>query len=125
MIIPYEVSIEISKIDDELSNWLKESDIKVYPVDEEVQQCLIDIYSFNPAHTKLIDNTKNRSLADPWFIAHAKKENAIVVTKENKVTQTGTDKIKIPNVCENMGIEWINDFQFIEEINIKFSCKIE
>jgi hypothetical protein len=62
-------------------------------------------------------------LADPWVIAHAMKEKAIVVTKESKVT-TSTDKIKIPNVCENMGVECINDFRFIEEMNIKFFCKM-
>jgi hypothetical protein len=122
--IPYEVSKEIIKTDDALSKWLKKSDVKILSVDEDVQKCLIEMYNFNPAHSKLVDNTKGRSLADPWVIAHAMKEKAVVVTKENKVT-TSTDRIKIPNVCENMGIEWIDDFQFITETNIKFFCKIE
>ncbi|WP_083847963.1 DUF4411 family protein [Cecembia lonarensis] len=33
-------------------------------------------------------------------------------------------KIKIPNVCDNVGIRWINDFQFIEELDIKFQCSL-
>jgi len=123
LFIPYEVNKEIIKTDDALSKWLKKSDVKVLQPDEDVQQCLKDMYSFNPLHIKLVDSSKGRSLADPWVIAHAMKEKAVVVTKENKVT-TSTDKIKIPNVCENMGIEWIDDFQFIAETNIKFSCKI-
>jgi hypothetical protein len=122
--VPYEVSNEINKTDDELSKWLKKSNINIYQVDENVQQCLRDLFAFNPSHLKLVDNTKNRSLADPWVIAHAMKEKAVVVTKEYKVTKTDSNKIKIPNVCENMGIEWINDFQFIEELRIKFFCKI-
>ena len=71
-----------------------------------------------------MDNTKNRSLADPWVIAHAIKNKSIVVTKEEKIATPTSKRIKIPNVCDNMGIKWINDFQFIEELNIQFSCKL-
>jgi hypothetical protein len=63
-------------------------------------------------------------LADPWIIAHALKEGAVIVTKEVKET-TNTTRVKIPNVCENMGVPWINDFQLIEALNIQFSCRIE
>ena len=77
-----------------------------------------------PTHKNLVDNTKQRSLADPWIIAHAINENAIVVTKEEKVTAINTNRIKIPNVCENMGVPWINDFDLIERLNIRFSCGI-
>lgn len=61
-------------------------------------------------------------MADPWVIAHALYENATVVTKEEKVTALDSHKVKIPNVCDNMGIRWINDFELIEELGIKFSC---
>jgi hypothetical protein len=64
------------------------------------------------------DNTKARSLADPWVIAHALRENATVVTKEEKATAINTSKIKIPNVCEKMNVFWINDFQLIVELGI-------
>ncbi|HTQ67037.1 MAG TPA: DUF4411 family protein, partial [Puia sp.] len=76
-------------------------------------------------HKYLVDNTKQRSLADPWIVAHALKENACVVTKEEKVTAPNTTRIKIPNVCENMNIRWINDFEFVEELNIQFSCRLK
>ena len=89
-----------------------------------VTQNLTKIYSANPVHQYLVDNTKQRSLADPWVIAHALNENACVVTKEEKVTAPGTNRIKIPNVCDNMGVRWLNDFQMIEELGIRFSCTI-
>ncbi|HRG07967.1 MAG TPA: DUF4411 family protein, partial [Cyclobacteriaceae bacterium] len=69
--------------------------------------------------------TKSRSLADPWVIAHAMKENATVVTKEEKITAVNTTKIKIPNVCDNMKVRWINDYKFVEELNIRFTCSIK
>lgn len=60
--------------------------------------------------------------ADPWVITHAINENAVVVTKEEKLTALNSRKVKIPNVCDNMGVRWINDFKIIEDLGIKFSC---
>lgn len=123
--MPEMVYDEIVRTDDDLSRWLKKSKIPIKKIDEGVTKCLKDIYSADPNHKFLVDNTKARSLADPWVIAHALKENAIVVTKEEKVTKSNTTKIKIPNVCDKMNVSWINDFQLIEELGIKFKCEIE
>ena len=123
--MPEMVYGEIVRTDDYLSKWLKSSKISIKKIDEQVTKCLKDIYSADPNHKYLVDNTKARSLADPWVIAHALRENAIVVTKEEKVTALNSTKIKIPNVCDKMNVSWINDFQFIEELGIKFKCEIE
>jgi len=123
--VPQNVFEEITKTEDDLTNWLKDSKIPIKEVDGEVANCLRDIYAANPLHKYLVDNTKQRSLADPWVIAHALKEKACVVTKEEKVTAPNTTRIKIPNVCENMNIRWINDFEFVEELNILFSCRLK
>ena len=123
--LPEMVSEEILRTDDDLSQWLKTSNIPIRKIDENVTNCLKSIYSANPIHKFLVDNTKARSLADPWVIAHAINEGAIVVTKEEKVTAINSKRIKIPNVCENMDNEWMNDFKMVRELNIKFSCRIE
>ena len=120
--IPEMVFEEIIRTEDDLSKWLKQSGIPITKISGPVTILLQKIYSFNPIHKNLVDNTKARSLADPWVIAHALHENAIVVTKEEKVTALSSNRIKIPNVCDNMGIRWINDFQLIDELNIKFTC---
>lgn len=122
---PEMVYDEIVRTDDNLSKWLKKSKIPIKKIDEQVTKCLKDIYSADPNHKFLVDNTKARSLADPWVIAHALRENAVVVTKEEKVTALNSTKIKIPNVCDKMKVSWINDFQLIEELGIKFKCEIE
>ena len=122
--IPEMVYEEITRTEDSLSQWLKTNEIPVRKIDKAVTECLQNIYLKDPLHKFLVDNTKARSLADPWVIAHAMKEKATVVTKEEKVTALSSRRIKIPNVCENMGIRWINDFQLIEELNIRFSCSI-
>lgn len=123
--IPEMVYDEIVRTDDDLSKWLKSSKIPIKKIDEQVTKCLKDIYSADPNHKFLVDNTKARSLADPWVIAHALRENAVVVTKEEKVTTLNSMKIKIPNVCDKMNVSWINDFQLVEELGIKFKCEIE
>ena len=122
--LPEMVFKEITRTDDDLSKWLKKSSIPEYKIDGHVTECLRKIYANNPEHEKLVDNTRQRSLADPWVIAHALKEGAILVTKEEKITAANTTKIKIPNVCDNMGVLWINDFQLVEELNIRFFCRI-
>ena len=122
--IPQMVNEEIIRTDDDLSKWLKKSSISVLEIDANVTNLLKIIFAADPSHKNLVDNTKQRSLADPWLIAHAINENAIIVTKEEKVTAANSSRIKIPNVCDNMGVPWINDFQLIDKLNIQFSCKI-
>jgi glyoxylate utilization-related uncharacterized protein len=118
-----EVYKEITRTEDDLSKWLKASKIPVRKIDSNVTRCLQEIYAKDPTHKMLVDNTKNRSLADPWVIAHAMNEHAVVVTKEEKITALNSPKIKIPNVCDNMGIVWMNDFEFLSELNIRFNCE--
>ncbi|MGD9639603.1 MAG: DUF4411 family protein [Alphaproteobacteria bacterium] len=122
--LPEAVKEEITRTEDELSIWLKKSSIPIQKIDEEIIKNWQKIIEVNPLHKLLVDNVKGRSLADPWVISHAMKMNATVVTKENKETAYNSKRIKIPNVCENIGLRWINDFEFIEEVNIKFSCHL-
>lgn len=122
--IPVEVADEIHKTQDALSAWLKGSSIPTYRTDGQVTQCLNAIYRKDPSHKRLVDSIQQRSLADPWVIAHAMRNNAVVVTKENMELVT-SKRIKIPNVCANMGIRSINDFEFIAELGITFKCEIK
>ena len=87
----------------------------VYEEIEKGEDNLFEWLKSNGIHSK----------ADPWVIAHAIKENAIVVTKETKDYFKKQTKIKIPHVCDNMNVKWIDDFEFIRDLNIKFTCKSE
>lgn len=121
--IPKMVYDEIARTEDDLKVWLDSCSIPISDVNGNVTRCLQDIFGKHESHRFLVDNKKGRSLADPWVIAHAIHEKATVVTKEEKITAS-TARIKIPNVCDNMGVRWINDFQFVNEMNIRFSCSI-
>lgn len=123
--IPAIVKDEILRTEDELAKWLKTSKIQIRDITEPVTYHLRQIYNTNPVHKSLVDNVKGRSLADPWVIAHAMTESAVVVTKEEKITAANSTRIKIPNVCENMGIRWMNDFEFVAEVGMRFSCELK
>jgi len=122
--LPEEVRDEITGTDDYLAKWVKGCKIPIIKTNQSVTTNLSKLYSSNPLHKYLVDNTKARSLADPWVIAHAMSHNATVVTKEVKITAASSKKIKIPNVCENMNVRCINDFQMIKELELNFRCKL-
>ncbi|MEI8204701.1 MAG: DUF4411 family protein [Bacteroidota bacterium] len=122
--LPKIVNDEIIKVDDNLAAWIKNSKIKIHPINTEVTECLKKINIINTDHKYLVSENGKHSIADPWVIAHAMEQNAIVVTKEIKDAITKPTKIKIPHVCHNMNVRWIDDFQMIDELNIQFSCHI-
>lgn len=112
------VKREIEKTDDNLSRWIKSRPYLFKSVNEEVQKNLRTILS---KYERLVDSSKSRSLADPWVIAHAMAEDAIVVTKED-TTPPLAKRIKIPDVCNELNVKWINEFQFLNEIGMQFKA---
>lgn len=112
-----EVAREIQKSDDDLTNWLKERSFLIRPINESVQSYLIDILSKFP---RLVDTSKRRSMADPWVIAHAMAEDAVVVTKE--FATDSLKKVKMPDVCKYYDIRCIDDHQLVLELGIKFNA---
>ncbi|OGV70395.1 MAG: hypothetical protein A2283_18970 [Lentisphaerae bacterium RIFOXYA12_FULL_48_11] len=118
---PVEVKREIDKTDDGLKEWVKHRSHFFKEITTPVQERLRKIMA---SHGRLVDSIKQRSVADPWVIAFAMAEGAIVVTKESP-SGTSTKRIKIPDVCEALKVPWMNDFQFAREVGIRFAAKLE
>lgn len=112
-----EVRREIKKGDDDLFRWVKQRPFLFREVTPQVQENLRRILA---SHRELVDSKKDRSIADPWVIAHAMAENAAVVTKEG----TAPRKVKIPDVCHALGVECMDDFQFLREVGVRFSARL-
>ena len=117
---PIEVKREILKTDDGLANWIKNRDYIFKEITVEVQEHLRNIMA---KHGRLVDSIKQRSIADPWVIAHAMAEKATVVTKETPAGSISR-RIKIPDVCNALGVPWMNDFQFLREVGITLSAQL-
>lgn len=89
--------------------------------DEPVQ---IELRAIMASHGRLVDSIKQRSVADPWVIAFAKSNGSTVVTKETPAGNDGR-RIKIPDVCEALNIEWIDDFELARRLGIRFKAAVE
>ena len=111
-----EVKREIERTDDGLKEWAKDHPHLFMEIDSEVQKHIRSIMKEYPT---LVSVCKRRSVADPWVIAHAMSMQATVVTKEEPPAKR--TKIKIPHVCDALGVTWINDFGMVEELKIKLA----
>ena len=110
---PSAVFEELIKQDDDLSKWVKLRKEKlVHPITETIQLKVREILKTFP---RLINVRKNQSMADPWIIAHALVENAIVVTKESMGFNSD---IKIPNVCVAYKLEYIDEIKLATRENL-------
>ena len=118
---PIEVKREIQVKDDGLKGWIKDRDFFFRDITLEIQQHLRDIMAKFP---RLVDSTKQRSVADPWVIAYAIHYRATVVTNEIG-SGLGTNRIKIPDVCKEFNVPCINEFEFVKAVGIRFNASIK
>jgi len=115
---PDEVRREIEKLDDDLLAWLKKRCSGLFrPLDNRVQEALQDMYQRYEPSQRLVDSNKGRSIADPWVIAQAIADGAIVVTEE---TPGSTKRQKIPDVCDGLNVEHMTVLEFIRDTRLKF-----
>ena len=114
-----EVWKEIEKKDDDICAWFREHIIDKDELLIETSPDLVyQVRNLLSKYPKLSDRTKGRSIADPFLVAHAKKENISIVTLEKP--SNNIEKPKIPDVCKAEGVRYIDLFQYIDEMNVSF-----
>lgn len=59
-------------------------------------------------------------VADGWLIAYAKANGYTVVTHE-QFNREVKRKVPIPNVCEAFGVEYINTFDMLRRLGVRFN----
>ena len=98
---------ELSKKDDGCHKWFKQNGLNDFFIEltDSIQNAVTDILK-NPNYQRLVEDRKGTYSADPFVIALAKVEDLIVVTGEKETNNLA--KPKIPDVCNDMGIEYIN-----------------
>ena len=119
---PQLVYDELLEVQDDLAGWTKErrkSGLFMLP-DAAVQEAYRDVvdhvrqrYPDNQARRRFLDR------ADPWVIAHAISGSGTVVTLEPRVP-ANSQQVKIPNVCHDFDILWINTYQLLRELGISW-----
>lgn len=115
------IETEIMAGHDELSTWFESNyTTYTYAVDStEVQQAFADIstYVTQNAHYKDSEKVRFLSKADPWIIAYAYVNNCVVVTHE--ILAPGSKKVKIPDICNFLHVQYINVFEMLRELHIQ------
>jgi hypothetical protein len=114
LLAPAEVLHEIAKKEDDLHKWLKARPHFFRPLDEPVQVAVREILNRFP---RLVDTKKGRDGADPFVIAQAQVSSAIAVTQEEPRPRSQSPSI--PDVCEALGVKWIDFPGLIEVMGLK------
>ena len=70
-------------------------------------------------HQSAIREFLQADLADPWLVAYAMDCDCVLVTYE-KSEPNRKSKIKIPEVCSNFGVRYINTIEMLRELNENF-----
>ena len=126
------VKNEITKGTDRLSSWIKELDFTaINHRDPDIvgrYREVMDYIQNNPHY----DNDALRhsgwaeaNHADPWIIASAKARGYSVVTMEQPILHNlganTTKKIFIPDICNGLGVAWIDLFEMLDMYDFSFT----
>ena len=84
------------------------------PLTEEVQRETVEVLKKYPTLIQI--KSSGNSNGDPFLIATALLYNGIVVTDEKLGDTKNQKAYKIPNVCNELNIEWMGLRNFIDEI---------
>lgn len=113
---PDEVLRELERSDDGAFEWVDGIEGLALPLSQEVQQATREILTRFP---KMVDTRPNRGRADPFVIALARVERAVVVTAE---TAPGNEnRPSIPFVCRHYGVTFINLLRLIRDQGWRFT----
>ena len=115
LIAPDEVLKELSKNDDDLHAWARLQDGLFCPLEDDIQIATAEILGAFP---KLVNNERNRSIADPFVIAVAKVRGLSVVTGEKR--KGNPARPKIPDVCDAYGIKSLTLLELMKSEGWKF-----
>ena len=108
IVVPKIVADEITTNNDELKEWL-DSHKKIFV---DYNRCIRELERIVNKYE--VYTTNKGSLADAVVVAIAMSNNLTVVTSEVYSKQPSEIKPKIPNVCEDFSIKWVNLPEFFE-----------
>lgn len=116
------VYLELVDSTDKLCDWAKEHKEHFIPVaDDATREEFAKIVNFVVSldDKSQVDIANFLSKADPWIIAKAATIGGTVVTHEVLVPEN-SKKVKIPNICREFDVGYINTYQLLGILKAKF-----
>ncbi len=100
-----------------LRTWLEDNKFDALVVEEPVHSIALSMEK----KYQIKHNSKGASVNDILLIAYAKHHNYSVVTFEAQQPQIPEDKskYKIPLICKDQNVEYLNFVEFLREVGIK------
>jgi hypothetical protein len=113
---------ELIKGGDELSHWVKDRKNQFLTVTDKATQqryaeVIQHIYELPEKKPSNVANFADG--ADPWLIAKASVTGAVVVTQEKR-DPDNSKRIKIPNICSDFDVQYINSFELLRVLQARF-----
>lgn len=99
--------------DDELIEWVKQRKKFLVPLTKDIQEKVVEILKEYPTLIKM--KSTSNSNGDPFLIATAIIEKGCIVTNE-KLGDEKSGDYHIPNVCNKMGVPWMDLRNFLDHI---------
>ena len=116
------VKIEILRGKDRLAEWAQMdfNDWFESTDQDDVLEAYRKIVGWVQSENRYRDAAKAEfaSSADGWLVAYALSRECVVVTHETLDNNIRT-RVKIPNICQQFSIEYINLFEMLRRLNIK------
>ncbi len=110
-----------NKADDCLSHWIKErksSGLFLDP-DSEIQMKFSEIADYVSKSYEAKNSEIFLRKADAWVISYAAVQSHTVVTQEAPVG-SGAKTVKIPNICQVFGVNYIDTYTFLRNTGAQF-----
>jgi predicted nucleic acid-binding protein len=118
------VKQELERGKDELTTWATSqfNDAFASTDEEDVIESYSEVISWVQAQDQFLDAAKANfaAVADGWLVAYAKAKGYIVVTHELPAIDARS-KVPIPNVCEALGVSYVDTFAMLRELGVRFS----
>lgn len=118
------VKQELERGKDELATWATSQFNNAFAStdEEDVIESYSEVISWVQAQDQFFDAAKAdfAAVADGWLVAYAKAKQYIVVTHELPATDA-RKKVPIPNVCDALGVSYIDTFAMLRELGVRFS----
>lgn len=117
------VRLELKREGDPLWAWVEAEFASAFHStnDEDVLLAYRDVIKWAIDQEQFFDYAKHEfaRVADAWLIAFALAKGCAVITQEKLLPQR-RKKVPIPNVCEALGVRYMDTFQLLRELNVRW-----
>lgn len=122
--MPFEIHEEISPQPGLFKNWLSDAGIKKALILDEAVDNHAVAHVVNAYGGPLTDSDTEKMGRAPFLIAYGLiHADRIIVTKEISRPSAQKGNRKIPDVCNDVGVKWIRDFEMYKILNFTLAGK--